>query len=238
MEQPWKNSIEYYDLQSHTIYNNPNSGFYHRGYIGNSDIEFSNYIIKEAGIKKGDNVVDLGCGSGYLTNQISNICKVEGITNSPKNLEYCVSKYPQNNFTLSDMENYKGKNKTHCLALESFNYTNYKTTFKNVYKVLKLGGIFFLKEWNGLEKESKKAKESRLYWEKFWCYKAPKTSKIIKLAEECGFKLVHNKNLDKIFNKINYHNTWDYHDPYIYNYNPPHPKTKFTIPVQLKFKKI
>ena len=237
MKQPYSNSQEYYDLQCEGIYNNPSTDYYHRGYIGENDEEFTQYLIKESDITSKSNVVDMGCGTGYLVNKLSKICKVEGITNSPKNLEYCNNRFPKNKFTLSDMEDYKGKNKTHCLALESFNYTNFKKTLENSYKVLKKGGILFLKEWNGLESETKKATQNRIYWEKFWCYKAPKTSKIIKLAEKCGFELIHNKNLDELFDRTKYEDTWQYHHPYISTFQIPNPGEKYTIPVQLKFKK-
>lgn len=238
MEQPWKNSKEYYDLQAVGIYSNPNTNFYHRGFIGNTDEEFVDYLIQESGVDSNSNVLDLGCGSGYFVNELNKICKAKGITNSPINLEYCKSTYPNSNYELANMETYETNSITHCFTLESFNYTHYETTFKNVYNMLIDGGIFFLKEWNGLEIENSKAKKNRIYWENFWCYKAPKTSKIINIAKKCGFELISNKNLEDNFNKYLYEGTIQYHHHYAKTFNIPYPGEKYTIPVQLKFKKV
>jgi len=238
MEKPWKNSKEYYDLQAVDIYSNPDTNFYHRGFIGNNDEEFIDYLIQESGVDSNSKVLDMGCGSGYFVNELSKFCKSKGITNSPVNLKYCQSTYPNSSYELANMETYKTNNITHCFALESFNYTHYKTTFKNVYNMLTDNGIFFLKEWNGLEVENNKAKQNRIYWEKFWCYKAPKTSKIISIAEECGFKLISNESLEGKFNKYLYKGTFQYHHDYVKNFSVPYPGEKYTIPVQLKFQKI
>lgn len=235
---PWKNSKEYYDFQSAEIYSNPTTKFYHRALMGNSDEEFLKYIIKEANINDKSDVLDLGCGSGYLVDELNKFCKAEGVTNSITNFNYCKETYPNSKYILSDMESVKTKKKTHCLTLESFNYANCESTLKNISTILKKGGILFMKEWCGLEDESELAKENRLYFEEFFYYKAIKCSKIVNTAQKYNLKLIDKINLDGKYNKSLYKSTINYHHESKSQFVMPNDGAKYLYPVQLKFQKI
>jgi cyclopropane fatty-acyl-phospholipid synthase-like methyltransferase len=76
----WNNAEGFYDHISEELLNCYN--FYHYAYIGGNDDEFFDFIVKKSQIQNGSKVLDLGCGSGYLTNRLRNLCNPTGLTNS------------------------------------------------------------------------------------------------------------------------------------------------------------
>tara|TARA_R110000744_G_scaffold241545_1_gene358843 strand:+ start:1558 stop:2274 length:717 start_codon:yes stop_codon:yes gene_type:complete len=238
MTKPYKNSKEYYDLQAEDLFLETDVKFYHKGFVGDTDEEFSDYIIEEAGITETSKVVEFGCGSGYFTNVLNNLCEVEGISNSPINIDVCKKLYPDCNFIVADMEDHEAQDKSHCIALESFNYSNPEKTFKNAHKILRTGGIFYMKEWMGVEDDNEKILENKQYLRDIFCYNPYKTSDMLGLAEMCGFEIVGIRNLTDKVNMDSYMNAVKYHNEYVLNSSFPHIGVAFVQPMQLKFKKI
>ena len=237
MKKPYKSNIEYYNLQSLNIFNK--NKFYHRAFIGETEEEFINYIIQEAEITPLSSVLDMGCGSGYLVNELSEFCEAEGIKNSTGNLKVCESLYPDNKFTLADMETYECELKSHVLALESFNYSNPEKTFKRAYNNLQPGGILFIKEWCGVEDDNGQTLQNKNALEDIFYYNPYKLSYLLRIAEEEGFELIRKKNLERVMNQVPYKKSLEDHHEYVKKAVFPtlDPNTRFVIPYQLKFKK-
>ena len=163
---PWKNSEEFYDMQAKDLFSHLDEvPFYHVAVIGNTPEEFIDYIINENNINEDSMVVDLGCGGGYVVNKLSNICEIEGVSNSKECIKQAKINYPNNKFLVENMETYSGRNKTHCLTLESLFYSNVENTFKNISKVLNKEGIFSIKEWCYTGNHDESMLESKEYWE-------------------------------------------------------------------------
>jgi 2-polyprenyl-3-methyl-5-hydroxy-6-metoxy-1,4-benzoquinol methylase len=97
---PWKNEIDFYDLHSKDIFSK--FPFYHLSMIGNTREEFSNYIINKVGINEGSKVIDAGCGGGYFTNTINDICDVVGISTSGECIKQAKLNYPKMNNDMYD----------------------------------------------------------------------------------------------------------------------------------------
>jgi len=89
---PWNTAEEFYDLHAKVFFSNGH--FYHSNMIGNNDDEFAKYVISKLNLKNSDNVVDLGCGSGYLVNEISKICNCTGISNSKESIKIAKNIFP------------------------------------------------------------------------------------------------------------------------------------------------
>jgi len=236
MKKVQKNNIDFFNTESESIFNNPITKFYHMAFIGKTDEEFVDYIINNAGIDKNCKVLDMGCGSGYLVNQLSKLCDAEGITNSPKNLQVCKDLYPKNEFMLGEMESYKGELKSHILTLESFSYNDIDKCFKNLYNNLKPGGILFMKEWCRVEEETEENKENCKALEETFYYSPQKLSTLKRAAIKNKFRLIDEKNLEKEINSDPYVATLPYHNESVRNFIFPH-DVETVIPIQLKFRK-
>tara|TARA_R110000823_G_C15889207_1_gene495862 strand:- start:84 stop:800 length:717 start_codon:yes stop_codon:yes gene_type:complete len=233
-----KNNVNFFDNQSESIYNNPITKFYHMSFMGKTDEQFVGYIKSQAGINKDSNVLDMGCGSGYLVNQLSELCVAEGISNSPINIKVCKNLYPDNKFTLAEMETYKSDLKSHILTLESFIYSDVEKSFKNCYNNLSPGGTLFMKEWFSVEDETKESEENCRALEETFFYFPKKLSTIIELAEANKFRLISEKNLLNKINSNPYIATLPYHNESVKDFIFPHPDIETVIPFQLKFIKI
>ena len=185
---PWKNEKEFYNLHSREIFSR--FPFYHVSMIGKTKEEFLEYIIRKARINKDSNVVELGCGSGYVVASLNRICNCIGISTSEECITQCLLNYPDAKFEINNMEVYQYSYATHFLALESLGYADLNKTLKNVYANLKKGGIFYVKDLIQLSNETEKEKTNRKYWEHYWCYNSFSVLEIITIAYTVGFKLV------------------------------------------------
>lgn len=237
MDKSNKNNVDFFDNQSESIFNNPTTKFYHMSFVGKTDQEFVKYIIAEAEINSRSKVLDIGCGSGYLVNQLSEICDAEGITNSAVNINVCKGLYPDNKFTLGDMESFVSAGKTHCIFLESLSYGDVNKSFRNCYKNLNTGGVLFMKEWCSVIPENKETKENIKALEDTFFYSPQKVSVLINLAQKNGFHLIEEKNLIHEINSDPYISTLPYHNEAVKNFRFPHPDVETVIPIQLKFRK-
>jgi len=121
---PWNNEQEFYELHAEELFSN--FPFYHSAMMGETKEEFVKYIVKQARIKPGSKVIDLGCGSGYLVGAIRNFCESRGISTSKACIQQARKNYPEAQFEIGNMESYSLSGSTHFLALESMGYSDYK----------------------------------------------------------------------------------------------------------------
>ena len=70
--------------------------------------KFGEEIVKLLNPKKGETILDIGCGTGDLTKKISEQCgKVIGIDNSNEMIQSAQKKYPEISFIHNDAKNYQ-----------------------------------------------------------------------------------------------------------------------------------
>lgn len=241
-QYPWSNQEEFYDIQSKDLFTHIEEvPFYHVSAIGKTGGEFVEYLIKESGVNKQSRVVDMGCGNGYFVNQLSKLCYIEGISNSKECIKYAKLNFPDNIFKIEGMEDYKGKDMTHCFFLESLFYSNIENTFRNINKVLVDGGIIFLKEWFDVSSNEYQI-ANKEHWAKYHVYYPYTVDKVIEVAGSNGFKLINNKDLSQIINPTFWHNSKKYHHPEVPPYKEIYSDEEggypYILPYQLKFKKI
>ena len=217
---PWNNSKEFYDIQSKDLLSNLNEvPLYQAAVIGDTAIDFVNYIIDEADITANSNVVDFGCGTGFVVNQLSNICTAEGISDSESCVSQAKNNYPLNNFSLNNMESYSKRGKTHCLTLESLFYSNVEKTFKNTYEVLNKDGIFFIKEWFANDNQNKEKRQSLDFMHNILMYYPQRVNKILEIAKNNGFKLLRRRKISSaILNRSFWEKSLKLHHPYMSKY--------------------
>ena len=184
---PWHTEKDFYDLHANEIFKKDT--FYHVNMIGDSEEDFTNYIINRLGLEKKHKVVDLGCGSGMLVNRISHVCEAIGISTSSGCINNAKKNYPENNFVLANMENYKEKEVTHFLTLESIGYANVSKTLANVYSNLVDGGIFYIKDTTPISNPNEKERSNINYWEDYWKYYTLDVPSLIEEAYKCGYSL-------------------------------------------------
>jgi SAM-dependent methyltransferase len=240
-EYPWSSQKEFYDVQSKDLFTHVEEiPFYHGSLIGQSGEEFVKYLIDEGSIDKQSRVIDMGCGTGYFVNKLSKFCYAEGISNSEECIKYAKLNFPDNIFKVEGMETYTGKNMTHCFFLESLFYSDVQNTFKNANKVLVDGGILFIKEWFDVS-SNKYQTINKDHFSKYFVYYIQTVDKVVKIAENNGFRLIDSKDLSKIFNPIFYRKSIKYHYPGTFNYKEIFSKEEggwpYIRPYQLKFKK-
>ncbi|MEH1775220.1 MAG: methyltransferase domain-containing protein [Nostoc sp.] len=96
----------------------------------------------------GAHILELGCGSGYLAQQL-NIrgYKVTGIDASEGLLNYAKKNAPESEFILSDIRSFELSSVFDAVLANDVlhfiqNNEDLKTVFKNVYAALKDGGVF------------------------------------------------------------------------------------------------
>ena len=112
------------------------------------------HIIKKLDLKKGQTVLDIGCGWGGMCFEIAkqSSCEVTGISLSKNQINYCNNKAKQLNldnrvkFELLDYRHIKGSfdRIVSVGAFEHFGLKFYKTFFKKINNVLKDDGKFLL----------------------------------------------------------------------------------------------
>jgi len=184
-------------------------------------------------------ILDMGCGSGYLVNELTKLCGAEGISNSIENINTCKKLFTKSKYTVGNMESYQCEAKSHCIAMESFNYSNPELTFKNAHTILKSGGILFLKELCGVEEDNPNTLIKKGTLQNIFHYTPYKLSFLLELAKNAGFELISNKDLTGMINPTSYERSVKYHHDYVKRFDS-HTISfyDFMNPIQLKFRKI
>ncbi len=122
------------------------------------------HIIKKLDIKKGDKVLEVGCGWGGMAFEIAKQknCEVKGISLSTNQINYCKEKAKelkldnQVHFELSDYREIKG-NYDRIYSVGMFEHVGkkfYKVFFESINKLLKDDGIFLLHTIGVVDKPS------------------------------------------------------------------------------------
>ena len=112
------------------------------------------HIIKKLNIKKGQKILEVGCGWGGMAFEIARQkgCEVTGISLSKNQINYCKNKAKelkldnQVNFELCDYREIKG-NYDRIYSIGMFEHVGkkfYKVFFESINKLLKENGIFLL----------------------------------------------------------------------------------------------
>lgn len=218
MDYPWKTEKEFYDLHAKVLFTK--YPFYHATMIGKTKEEFTSFITGRLNLKPGDKVVDLGCGSGYLTNELNRICTCIGLSNNEECIRICREAYPDTTFELGNMESFSTEGATHFISLESTGYTDPAKTFKNVYNNLQNGGIFYVKDLLYYYAENEKQKENRLHWESYFKYKTRNVPEFVELGYKAGFRLMEFKDLSE---QVNLDMFLDSLKHNVVEFNYPHP---------------
>ncbi|WP_070963922.1 class I SAM-dependent methyltransferase [Vibrio sonorensis] len=118
--------------------------------IGSNKLEQINDTIVEKAImylKPSDVVLDYGCGSGSIANDIASIVdKVEGIDISSGMIEVAKANTAKSNvnFTHADIFTIERENQTYdaILAINVLPYVDTQMVFERVHQLLKPGGLF------------------------------------------------------------------------------------------------
>ena len=194
IELPWKTEEEFYDMHAQKVFKK--GTFYHVGMMGKEE-ENADYLVSKLNLKSTDKVVDMGCGSGYLTHKIGEKCTSIGISNSKECIKLAKANYPDDTFVLANMENFEVSDVTHFITLESIGYANVEKTLKNVYKSLVDGGILFIKDTSLISNPNKEEKDNIDYWEHYWKYYTLDVPGMISLAYKYGFKLKYFKDINQ-----------------------------------------
>ena len=113
-----------------------------------------NHIIKKLNIKKGQKILEVGCGWGGMAFEIARQedCEVTGISLSKNQINYCKKKAKelgldnQVSFELADYREIKGKfDRIYSVGMfEHVGKKFYKIFFQSMNKLLKENGVFLL----------------------------------------------------------------------------------------------
>ena len=113
-----------------------------------------NHIIKKLNIKKGQKILEVGCGWGGMAFEIAKQkdCEVTGISLSKNQINYCKKKAKelgldnQVSFELADYREIKGKfDRIYSVGMfEHVGKKFYKIFFQSMNKLLKENGVFLL----------------------------------------------------------------------------------------------
>jgi ubiquinone/menaquinone biosynthesis C-methylase UbiE len=112
-------------------------------------------VVDTSGVKDGDKVLDIGCGTGLLSLKFlrKTDCLIYGIDNSPDMLEIFKGKIKELNLSerisckLGDAENLEFKNREFDIIASTVTLHHVKDKYpviKKIYELLKAGGKFVL----------------------------------------------------------------------------------------------
>lgn len=130
-------------------------------------------ILKE--IPKNNNLVDIGCGTGWLTSRTSLLSESSiGIDPSQESIKIASANYKNENtfFTVSSIEDFSKKDRNFDVAISNMVASSSPNLEKFIFasrKVLKVGGVFII------------TIPHPCFWSKYWDYADDKMF----LYEEC-----------------------------------------------------
>jgi len=176
-------------------------------------------------VKKGDKVLDLGCGNGRLYKILKNK-EVEyiGVDISKKLIEIARKNYPKTRFLVADALNLSFLKSSFDLifAIAFLHHIPSKTlqlrVLKNCFKVLKENGLIILSVWNLLQPHLLLKYKIRPFSKDVYIPWKSKTNKILKryyhvftkgelqrLVKKAGFKIIecYFSRKGKITNRLN-----------------------------------
>tara|TARA_B100001564_G_C20628623_1_gene665956 strand:- start:115 stop:1320 length:1206 start_codon:yes stop_codon:yes gene_type:complete len=168
-----------------------------------------NHIIKKLDIKKGEKILDVGCGWGGMALEIAKQknCEVTGISLSKNQIDYCIKKSKDLNlsnqvqFELKDYRKINGKfDKIYSVGMfEHVGKKFYKTFFKSMNKLLKENGTFLLHTIGVVDKPTAPNKFINKYI--FPGGTCPSFSEVIKPIEKTGLIVADTETLIRHYDK-------------------------------------
>ena len=168
-----------------------------------------NHIIKKLDIKKGEKILDVGCGWGGMALEIAKQknCEVTGISLSKNQIDYCIKKSKdlnlsnQVNFELKDYRKINGKfDKIYSVGMfEHVGKKFYKIFFKSMNKLLKENGTFLLHTIGVVDKPTAPNKFINKYI--FPGGTCPSFSEVIKPIEKTGLIVADTETLIRHYDK-------------------------------------
>lgn len=206
---PWQHETAFYNQHAEAIFSR--FPFYHTAFIGNSPEEFVDHILRQARIHPLASVLDMGCGSGYLVDQLATICDVAGISTSRAAIRQCKINYPERSFYEGNMETFLRPGLTHCIALESIGYADISKTFHTAYQNLKSGGLFYIKHWFIKHRENYEDQQNRIAFEHYWKYIPHHLEEFLGHAMDVGFSLKQFKDVTELINQELFDASLPYH---------------------------
>ncbi len=167
------------------------------------------HIVKKLNIKKGQKILEVGCGWGGMAFEIAKQkdCEVTGISLSKNQINYCKEKAKemgldnQVNFELADYREIKGKyDRIYSVGMfEHVGKKFYKTFFESMNRLLKENGIFLLHTIGVVDKPSPPNKFINKYI--FPGGICPSFSQIIKPIEKTGLIVSDTETLIRHYDK-------------------------------------
>jgi cyclopropane-fatty-acyl-phospholipid synthase len=161
-----------------------------------AQVQKANLVIDKLHIQNSNNVLDIGCGWGYITYAIAKKypnCFVTGITISKEQISFCEEKYklPNLSFQLIDYRELKIDSYDRIYSVGMFEhvgYKNYKDFFDKTYSLLKNEGIMLLHTIC----KHKQSYNSDPWFEKYIFPGGylPSISQVIKSTEDTKFNIV------------------------------------------------
>ena len=168
-----------------------------------------NHIIKKLDIKKGQRILEIGCGWGGMAFEIAKQkgCEVTGISLSKNQINYCKNKGKelgldnQVNFELADYREINGQyDRIYSVGMfEHVGKKFYKAFFESVNKLLKEDGIFLLHTIGVVDKPSPPNKFINKYI--FPGGVCPSFSQIIHPIEKTGLIVADTETLIRHYDK-------------------------------------
>ena len=110
-------------------------------------------IIQKYKLSDGNNLLDVGCGTGIHANLLSKYYQVEGLDIDPKMLSVARKNYPKIKFQQGDMVDFKLKSKFDIIVclFSAVGYVKTKSrlqrTIKNMSQHLLPGGVVLVEPW-------------------------------------------------------------------------------------------
>ena len=172
--------------------------------ISISQKQGADILLSMLNINQKDKVIDIGCGTGYLTEQLSLIAKDTcGIDLSDKMIKEAKIIRPQLNFYVANGENFIQKNTYDLIVTNAVTYyfKNIENTFKNFYLSLKQNGYYALQAQTQITPQFTQALNHLLdddYTKQFYIeYKLPiiqlNLEEFTKILKTIGFEMHQSK---------------------------------------------